>query len=131
MHQLCQAIAEALGPEWSSRTEERQSYCSYLIQAGGMRLFCLKQPQNRLKIETDAIEGISQTGRIFFRYYRDMPSITVSTTRSPEAIACDLRARLLPKATAWWKEGTEGKAKAEQEEAHRLQRHELKGKAAQ
>lgn len=130
MQQLCQALAEALGPEWSSVTDDRENYCSYLIHTGGMRLFCLKQPQDRLKIETDVIEGISETGRIFFRYHQDMPSITVSTTRSPEAIARDLRARLLPKATAWWKEGTEGKAKAEQEEANRLQRHELKGKAA-
>ena len=103
IQELCQAIAEALGPEWSSVTPTNQNWCSNLIHANGMSLFCERQRGERLGIEVDAIESITEEGRIIFRYNRDRPSITVSATRDATAIARDIHSRLLPKATAWFR----------------------------
>ena len=121
MHELYQAIAEALGPEWSSVTPTNQNWCSNLIHANGMSLFCEPHRGERLGIEVNAIESITEEGRIIFRYNRDRPSITVSATRDATAIARDIHSRLLPKATAWWEEGMKGKVKIEQERASKLQ----------
>ena len=112
LHELCQTIAETLGPDWSSITPPgNQNRCSNLIHTNGMSLFCERQRGERLGIEVDAIESITEEGRIIFRYNRDRPSITVSATRDATAIARDIHSRLLPKATAWWEEGMKGKVK--------------------
>ena len=121
LHELCQTIAEALGPDWSAVTPTDQNWCSDLIHANGMTLCCRKSRDHRLEITTVGIESITEEGRIIYRYYSDPPSITVSATRDPKAIARDIRNRLLPKATAWWEEGMKGKAKVEQERANKLQ----------
>lgn len=119
--ELCQAIAEALGPEWSVRTpEEDQHWCSDLVRADGMVL-CCRKARDRVEVIVDGMESITEEGRIIFRYHHGPPSITVSATRDPKAIARDIRNRLLPEATAWWEEGMKGKAKAEQEHANKLQ----------
>ena len=117
-YELCQAIAEALGPEWSaSATPEDQNWCSNLVHTNGMSLFCERQRGKRLGIEVDAIESITEEGRIIFRYNHDKPSITVSAVRDPKAIAGDIRRRLLPEATAWWQEGMRKKQVVEAERA--------------
>ena len=123
MHELYQAIAEALGPDWSSVPPTNQNRCSNLIRANGMSLFCEPHRGERLGIEVDPIESITKEGRIIFRYSenRDRPSITVSATRDATAIARDIRSRLLPTATAWWEEGMKRKARAEQERTNKLQ----------
>ena len=118
---LCRAIAAALGPEWSAPAPEDQNWCSNLIHANGMSLFCRRQPNKRLEIETEAIEGITEEGRIIFRYNHDKPSITVSAVRDPKAIAGDIRRRLLPEATAWWQEGMRKKQVIEAERASERQ----------
>lgn len=119
---LCQTIAEALGPEWSATAPPGdQNWCSNLIHANGMSLFCRRQPGKRLGIEVNAIESITEEGRIIFRYYSDPPSITVSATRDPKAIARDIRNRLLPEATAWWQKGMIGKQVAEEQYAQAQQ----------
>ena len=121
LHELCQTIAEALGPDWSAVTPTDQNWCSDLIHANGMTLCCRKSRDHRLEITTVGIESITEEGRIIYRYHYYPPSITVSATRDPKAIARDIRNRLLPKATAWWEEGMRGKAKVEQERANKLQ----------
>ena len=121
LHELCQTIAEALGPDWSAVTPTDQNWCNDLIHANGMTLCCRKSRDRRLEIATVGIESITEENRIIFRYNYGNPSITVSATRDPKAIARDMRNRLLPKATAWWEEGMRGKAKVEQERANKLQ----------
>ena len=122
IQELCQAIAEALGPEWSSVTPQGDQYwCSNLIHTNGMNLLCERHRGERLGIEVDAIESITEEDRIIFRYNRDRPSITVSATRDATAIARDIHSRLLPKATVWWEEGMKGKTEAEQKRASKLQ----------
>jgi len=118
--ELCQAIAEALGPEWSSITPTNQNWCNDLIHTNGMVLWCRKS-RDRLEITTGAVESITEEHRIIFRYNSDNPSLTVSATRAPKAIARDIRNRLLPKATAWWQKGMIDKQVAEEQYAQAQQ----------
>jgi hypothetical protein len=122
---LCQAIAEALGPEWSSGTPTPNNpiwdYC-LARTTDGLELNCRADyRQNRVEIQTSGIASVTPDHRVIFSYHTNNPTITVSAKRDPKAIARDIRNRLLPEATAWWQQGMISKQVAEEQYAQAQQ----------
>ena len=120
---LCQTIAETLGPDWSTDPFFDQNWGCRLTRAtDGLEITCNRgYPRDRLVIKTNGFDSVTEEHRVIFSYYSDAPSITVSATRDPKAIARDIRNRLLPEATDWWQKGMIGKQVAEEQYAQAQQ----------
>lgn len=116
--ELCQAIAEALGPEWSSWAPQKQTKHGFLVRTtDGLELFCAFERENEIYIKTTAIQSMTEDGIVIFRHNYNNPSLTLDATRTPSEIALIIKHQLLPTATNWWQQGMIGKQVAEEQYA--------------
>jgi len=103
--QLLQTIATHLGPDWSICTPPEEESLRYreIQRKDRMTIQLYLETNTKLTISMKACKGINSAGDPVGFYDFDVPKIGISANRTPEAIAKDIKRRLLTTETKeWW-----------------------------